>query len=448
MPSYLHPGVYVEEVPSGINPIVGVGTSTAGFIGIAPNTVKVATPNPDYDPTQDPGPGNLAANLTDFALGAGPGEVKLCTSFGDFTRYFGSFSTDSGHNNLVHAVYGFFTNGGTQCYVVRENNPASIPTSALKRFEAFEDIAIVAAPGMSDPVVWEQLKDHCEMNDGRLYRVAILDCPETIETAAAKPPKPPKQPAAADPAAPPPAPPANPSTGFLDLTRLKHGNANAVVPDDSDYAAYYVPWIYEFDPPTKYQNPKGDGCIYVPPSGHVAGIYATVDTERGVWKAPANEVVRGALGLKYRIGNFDQDDLNPFDVNAIRDLNGNLRVWGARTIGGDRNNEWKYLSVRRFFLFLRKSIDQGTQWIVFEVNNEDLWSKIIRNVTAFLTPLWHEGALFGSSPQEAFYVKCDRENNPPEIRDLGQVIIEIGVALSKPAEFVIFRISQWAGPGK
>jgi phage tail sheath protein FI len=172
-----------------------------------------------------------------------------------------------------------------------------------------------------------------------------------------------------------------------------------------------------------------------------------VDTTRGVHKAPANETVRGALGLRYNISRSQQDGLNPQGVNAIRDLNGNIRVWGARTMGGDANGEWRYINVRRLFLFLRESIDEGTQWVVFEPNTPDLWAKITRNITAFLTNVWRAGALFGTTPQEAFYVKCDAETNPPEVRDAGQVVTEIGVAVVKPAEFVIFRISQWAGPG-
>ena len=171
-----------------------------------------------------------------------------------------------------------------------------------------------------------------------------------------------------------------------------------------------------------------------------------MDTNRGVFKAPANEPILGALGLKYQISKAQQDGLNPQGVNCIRDLNGNIRVWGARTLGGDANGEWKYINVRRTFLFLRESIDEGLQWAVFEPNDPKLWAKITRNVTAFLTNVWRDGALFGNTPQEAFYVKCDAETNPPALRDLGQVVTEIGVAVVRPAEFVIFRISQWPGP--
>jgi phage tail sheath protein FI len=221
---------------------------------------------------------------------------------------------------------------------------------------------------------------------------------------------------------------------------------DSMLPSRSDYAAFYLPWIQVFDSATKLQNPNGNGWIYIPPSGHIAGVYARVDTQRGVHKAPANEVVLGALDVKYKISKNLQDGLNPSGVNCIRDINGNIRVWGARTIGGDSNLEWKYVNVRRLFLFIRESIDEGTQWVVFEPNDRRLWAKIERNVTAFLTNVWRDGALFGDTPREAFYVKCDDETNPRESRDLGKVVTEVGVAVVRPAEFVIFKISQWAGP--
>ena len=208
------------------------------------------------------------------------------------------------------------------------------------------------------------------------------------------------------------------------------------MPFSSDYAGYYFPWIQVFDP-------GSNSNIYIPPSGHIAGVYARVDTQRGVFKAPGNEAILGAIGLKYSISKSKQAGLNPQGINCIRNLNGNILVWGARTLGGDANGEFKYISTRRLFNFLRESIDEGTQWTVFEPNSPELWARIRRNVTAFLTTVWQSGALFGNTPEQAFYVKCDEENNPPNVRELGQVIIEIGVAVVKPAEFVIFRISQW-----
>jgi phage tail sheath protein FI len=194
-------------------------------------------------------------------------------------------------------------------------------------------------------------------------------------------------------------------------------------------------------------DPATNDNIVVPPAGHVAGVYARVDGLRGVHKAPANEVIRGALGVETLVSKAGQAGLNPDDINVIRKFDGNITVFGAHTLAGREDAEWRYVNVRRLFLFLRESIDEGTQWVVFEPNDPSLWAKITRNVTAFLTNVWRAGALFGSTPQEAFYVKCDAETNPPEVRELGQVVTEIGVAVVKPAEFVIFRISQWAGPG-
>ncbi len=149
--------------------------------------------------------------------------------------------------------------------------------------------------------------------------------------------------------------------------------------------------------------------------------------------------------MQYSLSRNEQNGLNPGGINAIRNLNGNIRVWGARTLGGDANGETKYVNVRRLLIFLRESIDRGTQFVVFEPNAQPLWKKIIRSVTAFLTNVWRDGALFGVTPEQAFYVKCDETTNPPEVRDLGQVVTEIGVAIVRPAEFVIFRITQISG---
>jgi phage tail sheath protein FI len=233
-----------------------------------------------------------------------------------------------------------------------------------------------------------------------------------------------------------------------DLTGLtKIAADNGDMPDRTDYAAWYFPWIKVFDPAVKKAQADSDGIVSVPPSGHIAGIYARVDNERGVHKAPANEAIRGALDVTQRLSRAHQDGLNPKGVNCIRVINDNILVWGARTIGGDDNMDLRYINVRRTLLFLRKSIDEGTQWVVFEPNNPALWQKITRNVTAFLTNVWRSGALLGNTPQEAFYVKCDKETNPQSSIDAGQVVTEIGVAIVRPAEFVIFRISQTSGAG-
>ena len=208
---------------------------------------------------------------------------------------------------------------------------------------------------------------------------------------------------------------------------------------DSSYAALYYPWIKVMDPAT-------DQVINFPPSGFVAGLWARSDNTRGVHKAPANEVVTAAVGLSYQTTKGEQDTLNPIGVNCIRSFPGRgIRVWGARTLSSDPS--WKYINVRRLFNYVEKSIENGTQWVVFEPNNRKLWARVRRDVSAFLRIVWRDGALFGAAPAEAFYVKVDDELNPPESRDLGRLIIEIGLAPVKPAEFVIFRISQWAGPG-
>ena len=208
---------------------------------------------------------------------------------------------------------------------------------------------------------------------------------------------------------------------------------------DSSYAALYYPWIQVDDPILNRPT-------YIPPCGHVAGVWARSDNTRGVHKAPANEVVLGATGLAYNTTKGEQDTLNPNGVNCIRAFPGRgIRVWGARTLSS--NPSWRYINVRRLFNYVEKSIENGTQWTVFEPNDLLLWARVRRDVGAFLTMVWSDGALFGQSPGQAFYVKCDEELNPPESRDLGRLIIEIGMAPVKPAEFVIFRISQWAGGG-
>jgi phage tail sheath protein FI len=206
---------------------------------------------------------------------------------------------------------------------------------------------------------------------------------------------------------------------------------------DSKYAALYWPWI-------KVSDPASGNNILVPPCGHMAGVWARSDATRGVHKAPANEVVRGAIALETRITKGEHDLLNPQGINCIRELPGlGIRVWGARTISSDQS--WRYLNVRRLFNYVEESVLEGTQWVVFEPNDQDLWARVRRTITAFLLGVWRDGALFGATPEEAFYVKCDAENNPPDSVDAGRLICEIGIAPVKPAEFVVFRIAQYSG---
>ena len=419
MPSYLSPGVYVEEVPSAIQAITAVSTSTAAFIGIVPDTVNLVAPDPTFDPT------NAASKpfkFVDFTVPAAAKQPVLITNWSQFTRTFGNLVGDStlttstgtpavdpGYQQLAQAVYGFFNNGGSRCYVARVTVDTDID-AVLSAFATIDEIALVCAPGLESDAVRAKIVAHCAATADRF---AILDGPEFEQD-------------------------------LTTLTRIASATPPGVMPAKTDLAAWYYPWITVFDPATQLMNPGGDGSLAVPPSGHLAGIYARVDTERGVFKSPANEVIRGALGVTHALSKSDQDGLNPVGVNCIRVLNNNITVWGARTIGGDANADLKYISVRRTLLFLRESIQDGTQWAVFEPNTPSLWAQITRNVTAFLTTVWRSGALFGSTASEAFFVKCDAETNPPELRDLGQVVTEIGVAIARPAEFVIFRISQVA----
>jgi hypothetical protein len=205
---------------------------------------------------------------------------------------------------------------------------------------------------------------------------------------------------------------------------------------DSSYAALYYPWIEIMDPVTNRP-------MNLPPSGHLAGVWARNDNTRGVHKAPANEVVRGVTNLTYSVTKGEQDTLNPIGVNCMRAFPGmGYRVWGARTLSSDAS--WRYINVRRLFNYIEKSLQLGTMWTVFEPNDQRLWNRIRRDVNNFLMGVYSSGALFGASPSQAFYVKCDEELNPSNQRDLGQLVVEIGVAPVKPAEFVIFRVSQWS----
>jgi phage tail sheath protein FI len=205
---------------------------------------------------------------------------------------------------------------------------------------------------------------------------------------------------------------------------------------DSKYATLYWPWIKVLDPV------KGKPEL-IPPSGYIAGVWARSDETRGVHKAPANEVVRGVVDLETNITRGEHDQLNPVAVNCIRIFPGQgIRVWGARTLSSDP--EWRYLNVRRLFNFVEKSILDGTNWVVFEPNDRFLWGSVRRTITMFLRRVWRSGALYGRTPEEAFFVKCDEENNPPEDRDAGILTVDIGIAPVKPAEFIVFRVSQYS----
>ncbi len=281
--------------------------------------------------------------------------------------------------------------------------------SGIEGLEAIDDITIVCAPDLMGAFrrgligeeslvgIQKLMLTHCEnMQD----RVAILDTPPDLD---------PQE-----------------MIAWREKTMI-----------DSAYGALYYPWIKVLDP----LDPTGKRTLTVPPSGHMAGIWARTDAERGVHKAPANEVVRGAIDVAQQVTQGEQGLLNPRGVNCIRTFGTRgLRVWGARTLSSDV--AWKYVNVRRFFNYVEESIKQGTQWVVFEPNDFDLWQRISRDVSSFLMRSYRDGALFGATPEQAFYVKCDEETNPPETIDAGMVIIELGLCPVKPAEFVVFRVTQ------
>ena len=216
---------------------------------------------------------------------------------------------------------------------------------------------------------------------------------------------------------------------------------------DSAFAALYYPNVVVSNPLARPGATNGELYLTVPTSGHVAGVWARTDGARGVWKAPANEAVRGIVRLETDVTSGEQDLLNPEGVNCIRSFGSyGTKIWGARTLA-KTDPSWRYINVRRLFNFIEESIQRGTQWAVFEPNDFDLWQRVKRNITSFLRGLWSQGALVGATPEQAFYVLCDESNNPASSVDEGKLIVEVGIAPVKPAEFVIFRISQWQGGG-
>ncbi len=399
MSEFMAPGIYVKEVSGGARPIEAVGTSTAGFVGVAP------------DPK------------------AHQNEAVAINNWTQFTREFASNGSKS--TPLSHAVYGYFLNGGSRCYVVNVGAGKPVAGGGRKRtgldvLERVDEVAIVVAPGYTDTASYDAVLAHCERLEDR---VAILDAPEDVpsinlltQVATAGP----KKPDAAE-ADTSDAPAGNPG-----------GSGLRARSSDGGYGAFYFPYI------TVRDSLSPNSMVNVAPSGHLAGIWARTDAGRGVHKAPANEIVRGALDVTYRLTRAEQGELNQAGVNCIRLFaRDGIRVWGARTLASDQ--EWRYINVRRLFNMIKESIARSTRWIVFEPNDFTLWKSIRRDVAAFLTGLWRDGALMGRTPEEAFFVKCDEETNPQDVIDAGKVVTLIGIAPVKPAEFIIFRISQHRG---
>ncbi|MGD8626357.1 MAG: phage tail sheath subtilisin-like domain-containing protein, partial [Anaerolineae bacterium] len=537
MPEYLSPGVYVEEVDRGPKPIEGVGTAMAAFVGFTEKAELQREVNGE----------TLTENLLN--------KPQLVSNWSQYLERYGAFAPGA---YLPNAVYGYFQNGGSRCYVVSvrtipraqaallnaEGKPQLVVQAKTAGFEGLRlRVRIDEVKGLPKPaaskkstakkddkdeadnpadagggdgsftlfverekltggwkveeefrgVTLQEVRENGSKQVQVVYandkapKLVELLTPQTRTPLARLWPQKQEQPLSIDKGQLP----APSSTEFqgkvtertgveglealddvtmlvvpdlmspmpgeeLDMDTIKAvqtmmiahcesmGDRVAVLdapPDltpqevkkwrmdlagyDSTYAALYYPWI-------QVQDPVTNRPINMPPSGHMAGIWARNDATRGVHKAPANEVVLGATGLAYQTTKGEHDTLNPVGVNVIRAFPGRgIRVWGARTLSSDP--AWRYINVRRLFNFVEKSIEGGTQWVVFEPNDRKLWARVRRDVTAFLKVVWRSGALFGSTPNEAFYVKVDDELNPPESRDLGRLIIEIGLAPVKPA---------------
>jgi phage tail sheath protein FI len=396
MPTDATPGVHVEEVPARNKPIEGVSTSTAAFVGLAPA-----------------GPFHHAIQISSWSQFERTFTDPENPDDGPFLK--GAY--------LAHAVNGFFANGGALCWVVRvaDRNPDK-PTLNLgvlasdgtrhegtDSLRAIDDISMICCPDVM-PIAaddHQQIKamhgemiKHCE---GMGDRMAILDTPPGLIPIEAE------------------------------TWRM------TVAGYDSKQAALYYPWLEVLDPLTNLP-------MLVPPCGHVAGIWARTASTRGVHSAPANEAVLGVTGLAMQVTSPEQERLTRNGLNCVRSFPGRgIRVWGARTLSSDP--EWRYVNVRRLFNFISGSIMQGTQSAAFEPNDEQLWIQLRIAVSNFLTIAWRNGALFGAKPEDAFYVKCDSETNPPEMIAAGQVTIEIGICPVTPAEFVVFRVSQYSITG-
>ncbi len=506
MPQYLSPGVFIEELPPTARPIEGVSTSVAAFVGLA---------------------------------ATGPfDQPVLVTNWTQFTRTFGEFLEGS---YLAHAVYGFFTNGGGICYVVRvgaaaaKAEPAELPAAtaqlngtdrspayAVRALEAGDagsaltvDVNPVTAEGSDETytVVVKRGSEPLETFEGltvkrgknnlattvntqsKLIRIEEVAKTGTLEklaptSTALTTPVATLIPAQAAAGAGDYVGSVTERTGFAVLETLEDVTMVAV-PDlvaaleqgaldldgfqsvqrgiidhcelmgdrmaildtppglsaqqvkdwrtdvagyDSRHAALYWPQV-------KVLDPLSGRNVLVPPSGHLAGMWARSDAERGVHKAPANEVLRGVVDVASNLTRGEHDQLNPIGVNVIKAAPGRgVRVMGARTLSSDP--AWRYVNVRRLFSYVEDSMLASMDWVVFEPNDRDLWARISREVSAFLYRLWQSGALMGASAGEAYYVRCNDETNPSENIEAGLVTTEIGLAVVKPAEFVVFRLAS------
>lgn len=412
---YAAPGVYIEEIDRRVRPIEAATTSVTAFIGI---TAEASRKEIDTREDGSKGKRRVVENLLNRVV-----PVPSWTYFVDF---FGSFVNGA---YLADAVYGHFSNGGDACYVMSLHAVHETPIGASKSFltvneiigdeeqrtglgglTAIETVNLIVCPDCyygydsADANAVERvtaiqraLIDHCEKIP---FRFAILDAPPR-----------------------------------LDAEQLERWRETTNF--DSKFAAVYYPWI-------EVPHQSGAGKKLVPPSGYITGVYHRSDEEYGVHKAPANEMLHGVVGLDILLTQHEHARLNRMGVNCLRAFPGiGIRIWGARTLSSD--TDWRYINVRRLFNMIGESLDISLQWVVFEPNDRFLWALVRRDVSNFLRQVWQSGALIGATQEEAFYVKVDEEVNPKEVRAAGQLVVEIGIAPVKPAEFIILRLSQWAG---
>ncbi|CAN5472545.1 phage tail sheath subtilisin-like domain-containing protein [soil metagenome] len=498
MASFASPGVYIEELESAARPIEGVGTAVAAFVGLTadgpmnepvlvtnwssyvstfgepvPGTylghsvygyflngggkayvVRVGGPasnearakaRTELTAAADPAlatyvvtalsddDGQISVEITDPPEGSPEETFRIVVRSGDREEEFSPVSTKRGRGNIVNTVNATSTlirvaetksetverrpaNGTVS--LVRSHSVSAAPRPAeyvgstadrtgFGGLEAIDGITMVCVPDLmaafqsgaidADGVqaVQTAMIAHCELMGDRM---AILDPPPDLST-----------------------------------QQVLNWRVDTVG-YDSKFAALYYPWL-------KYLDPLDGKAKMIPPSGFMAGVWARNDATRGVHKAPANEIVRGVLGVANAITRGEHDLLNPVGINCVRPFAGRgTRIWGARTLSSDP--AWRYINVRRLYNYVESSLQNGTQWVVFEPNSKDLWERLNRTIRSFLFQVWASGGLFGDTVDQAFYVKCDDETNPSESIEAGQLICEIGMAVVKPAEFVVFRLAQ------
>jgi phage tail sheath protein FI len=378
------PGVQIKEVLLSPPPLVGVSTSIAAFVGVAPKADRfVNTP-------------------------------RLVTSTDQFiTDYTEPASTST---ELSRAVLGFFANGGTQCWVVNTQNATdSDIITGLQLLEPIDEITILAAPGRTSSAVYDELKGQAERTGDRF---AVLD------------------------------PPAK-QNNLADLKTVQATTGTGVRPSDSPYAAFYYPRILVRSKQLEGDPAPAAGAattVAVSPAGHIAGVYARVDSQKGVHKAPANEKLIGALGTEHRLIDAQQNALNLEGVNILREFSDGIIVWGARTLQRTGDTSYRYINVRRLVNYIEETLQEGLRWAVFEPNTLPLRKQITRAVRAFLDGVWRDGGLFGATADEAYYVRFPDPYNTDAERAAGRLVMEIGLRVSYPAEFIIIRIGLLTQP--